>query len=180
MKKDRAEFEYLAVTSTIAEGKYEGSECTDNYTLSPKGLWKLKGLLDAVGIDTEGSIDLDVKELIGLQYLGEVINTEFEGRKYPHVSECLEAEGTEEDEKPSKSKKVEEEEEADEEADEEGEKPDSDGDDFEITESDVNDLDAEELTSLLDELGIKAKLIGGISMKRKAAITALKKAGYLG
>lgn len=170
MRKDRGEFEYLAVTSTVAEGKFEGAECIDNYTLSPKGLWKLKGLLDAVGIDTEGSIDLDVKELIGLQYLGEVINTEFEGRKYPHVSECLEAEGTEEETEKDKEETAEDEEEV----------PDSDGDEeFSITEADVNDLDAEELTSLLDEIGVKAKLIGGISMKRKAAIAALKKAGYL-
>lgn len=57
--------EMLSLTFNVMEGEYEGRKIFDLYVLTEKALWKLKDLLVAVGVDTEGMVDLDVDDLVG-------------------------------------------------------------------------------------------------------------------
>ena len=57
--------EMLSLTFNVVEGEYEGRKIFDLYVLTEKALWKLKDLLVAVGVDTEGMVDLDVDDLVG-------------------------------------------------------------------------------------------------------------------
>lgn len=45
----------------------------ENYVLQQNCLWKLKELLDVIGVDTSASIDLDPQDLIGVMVKGKVI-----------------------------------------------------------------------------------------------------------
>lgn len=51
----------------------------DNYVLIDKCMWKLKELFDALGIDTEGIVEMDVAELQGLQVNAKVIQETYNG-----------------------------------------------------------------------------------------------------
>lgn len=56
-----------------------GTAIWENYVLQENCLWKLKELLDAVGIDTEGTVDIDFNDLIGQTVTGKVIQEEYNG-----------------------------------------------------------------------------------------------------
>ena len=51
----------------------------DNYVLIDKCMWKVKELFDALGIDTERVVEMDVTELTGLQVNAKVIQEEYNG-----------------------------------------------------------------------------------------------------
>ena len=51
----------------------------DNYVLIDKCMWKVKELFDALGIDTEHVVEMDVTELTGLQVNAKVIQEEYNG-----------------------------------------------------------------------------------------------------
>ena len=56
-----------------------GRKLWDNYVLIDKCLWKVKELLDAVGIDTGELVEMDVTELVGLEVNGKVIQETYNG-----------------------------------------------------------------------------------------------------
>lgn len=49
------------------------SRIWENYVIQQNCLWKLKELLDVIGVDTSVSIDLDPQDLIGVMVKGKVI-----------------------------------------------------------------------------------------------------------
>lgn len=51
----------------------------DNYVLIDKCMWKLKELFEALGIDTEAIVTMDVNELIGMQVNAKVIQETYQG-----------------------------------------------------------------------------------------------------
>lgn len=57
---------YIAWTFEILDGKYKGQKPKPfNTTLQPQGLWNLKGLLEALGVEIpDGAADIDLKEII--------------------------------------------------------------------------------------------------------------------
>ncbi len=64
--------EMLSLTFNVMEGEYEGRKIFDLYVLTEKALWKLKDLLVAVGVDTEGMVDLDADDLVGEVFVAKV------------------------------------------------------------------------------------------------------------
>ena len=64
--------EMLSLTFNVMEGEYEGRKIFDLYVLTEKALWKLKDLLVAVGVDTEGMVDLDIDDLVGEVFVANV------------------------------------------------------------------------------------------------------------
>lgn len=52
----------------------------ENYVIQQNCLWKLKELLDVVGIDTSGSLDLDASELVGVMVRGKVIQDTYDDK----------------------------------------------------------------------------------------------------
>lgn len=71
--------EMLNITFNVAEGEYEGRKIFEFYVLTEKALWKLKDLLVALGINTEGQVDVSVDDLVGEMLIGNVEIQEQEG-----------------------------------------------------------------------------------------------------
>ena len=57
-----------------------GTAIWENYVLQENCLWKLKELLDAVGFDTTGALELDFEELVGQTVNAKVVQDEYNGQ----------------------------------------------------------------------------------------------------
>jgi hypothetical protein len=66
---------YWQLTFTLLEEPFTGRKAWDKFMLSVDALWKLKNLLDAIGIEVKGESDLDSSDLLG-QEVGIVIKHE--------------------------------------------------------------------------------------------------------
>lgn len=62
----------LNITFSVAEGEYEGRKIFEFYVLTEKALWKLKDLFIALGIDTDGMVNVDIEDLVGEMLIGNV------------------------------------------------------------------------------------------------------------
>lgn len=69
----------------------EGRKLFDNFVLTDKALWKLKELLDALGMDTSVMVELDPNELVGLQVQAKVVQEEYNGETVNRVKKILPA-----------------------------------------------------------------------------------------
>lgn len=61
----------------------------DNYVLIDKCLWKVKELLDALGIDTSELVEMDVTELVGMEVQAKVIQETYNGDVMNRVKKIL-------------------------------------------------------------------------------------------
>lgn len=138
----------LVVKWKLTSGKGKGGAVWDNLPLVPQALWRLKGLLEALGVEVpDSSMDIDLTELEGQEASLQIVNENFEGKDRPKVTnygspgeaDADEGESEEEEEeeeedkpvkKPAKKKaskkpaKDEDEEEEEEEEDDEDEEED--------------------------------------------------------
>lgn len=72
---------YLKFTFEVAEGEMEGTKAWDNMSLQSQSLWKLRGFMEAAGVETvDGEMDIDPDEFVGLIVLGNVIHDEYKGK----------------------------------------------------------------------------------------------------
>jgi hypothetical protein len=104
----------------LLKWKVKGKNVTlfDNISLLPQALWRLKTMLEAIGIEVPDSVmDVELDDLVGQSCKLEVTNETYEGKERPKVTNylSLEDKGGEEAE--------EKEEETEEEAEEEDSKP---------------------------------------------------------
>ena len=76
----------------------KGCRVYENYPLIDTALWKLKGMLQAIGMKAEGKISLDLDKLIGKQLIVEVIHEDYNGQERARVSECRKLSAASEDE----------------------------------------------------------------------------------
>lgn len=167
--------DYIEVTSEVISGKCEGGISKNVQSLSPQSLWKVAQFLDALGFDVSGELTMSPSEMIDMTFLGKVVNEEYEGVEYPKIRNYKADKEDSEDELETESDEDEDDSEAE---DDEGSDEEED-DSIEISEEDIKSMSAEELETLLHEVGIKAKLIGTLTMKQKRAVKLLKDAGHL-
>jgi hypothetical protein len=81
---------YLAWKWKIAEGPYKGVTIYDNTSLKSTALWRLKTLLECLGVDvTDGKMSLDLKEYIGKTCGIKVTNETYQGKERPRITEFL-------------------------------------------------------------------------------------------
>lgn len=148
--------EMFKVKVQLTRGK-EKAIAYDNLVLTPNALWKLKGLLEAAGVEVpEGEMDIEEKDLVGLEFEAEVLNENFEGKDRPKLvsfrpsSEDEESdddeeeeddEEDEEEEEAPKSKKKASKKSAKDEDDDDAEEEDDSDDDDENEEEDDDDSD---------------------------------------
>jgi hypothetical protein len=72
---------YLEFKFKVVEGEFEGTTAYDNMSLQPQALWKLRGFMEAAGVETvDGPMDIDPDELIGLVVTGHIIHEPYKGR----------------------------------------------------------------------------------------------------
>lgn len=104
--------QYLAAKLRVFDGKYEGKYAYDNWSLQPQALFKLRGVMEAGGLEVEdGEMEIDPDELIGLIVVGDVVHEEYKGKPQTRIAgyssvEDHDGEEEEEDEKPAKATKA--------------------------------------------------------------------------
>lgn len=103
-RRDGDKAEYLAFTFVVTEGEHTGAKLWDNASLSEKALWRLRSLLECLGveIDDEDEMDIDLEDLVG-RSMTAVVSHE-KDPDYGKKARITDFYGDEEDEKP-KSKK---------------------------------------------------------------------------
>lgn len=85
----------------VTGGSGKGSNVFETFSLAEKALWKLKMLLEAMGMKASGKMTLDLDKLEGKSVGIEVVHDEYNGRKQAKIAQYLklsELEDTEADE----------------------------------------------------------------------------------
>jgi hypothetical protein len=65
---------------TITDGPATGRKLWATIMMQPNALWKLRQLLEAIGLEKAGTDDLDTEELKDCELLVDVINEDYEGQ----------------------------------------------------------------------------------------------------
>ena len=77
----------------VVEGDYKGATIWDNTSLLPQALWRLKNLLDCLGIDTSGEVNLVAKEILGKRALVEISIETYQGKERSRITQFLKGVG---------------------------------------------------------------------------------------
>ena len=88
MKQSQGGNDMIVVTFEVTKGSDKGARCIENYPLAENALWKLKGLLQAIGMKCDGKVRLDLDKLIGKMCIITVSEEEYEGKIRARVQEC--------------------------------------------------------------------------------------------
>lgn len=75
------------VTFEVTAGESKGCKCIENYPLIETALWKLKSLLQAVGMKAEGRVQIDLDKLEGKALEIQVQYEEYNGQDRARVTE---------------------------------------------------------------------------------------------
>ena len=123
VKESGAGNDMIVVAFEAIKGVDKGSRVFANYVLTDTALWKLKGLLQAIGMKADGKVQLDLDKLIGKTCSVTVKHEEYDGKLRARVEDVAKIAATsdsddaEEEDDDEKFMNVEEDE------DEEEEKP---------------------------------------------------------
>jgi Protein of unknown function (DUF669) len=99
----------IVVSWVVTDGPKKGTKLNyDNISLLPQALWKLKALLEALGVEVpDSSLSVEESDLVGGECSIEVTNETYAGKERPKITGYVSSEdvpeGEEEDEKPAKS-----------------------------------------------------------------------------
>lgn len=99
-------YDYWAVRFKVTAGQYKGSVLFDNLSHSPAALFKIKRLLEVLGVEAEGMVDIDPDELVGQELDVLVVNENFEGKDRPKVQEYMALSTTSEEEEEEEEEEV--------------------------------------------------------------------------
>ena len=97
MKQSQGGNDMIVVTYEVTKGSDKGARCIENYPLAENALWKLKGLLQAIGMKCDGKVRLDLDKLIGKVCIITVSDEEYEGKIRSRVQECKKLAAVDED-----------------------------------------------------------------------------------
>jgi len=125
MKQSQGGNDMIVVTYEVTKGSDKGARCIENYPLAENALWKLKGLLQAIGMKCDGKVRLDLDKLIGKVCIITVSDEEYEGKIRSRVQECkkLAAVADEEDDDEDQDEEDDSDDDEDDEEEEEEEAP---------------------------------------------------------
>lgn len=188
----------IVFVTEIADGEHKGAKPMPFYCpLSEESLWKLHALLTAMGVEVpDDEMDLDLSELVGEKFVGVITHDTFNGRKQAKITDFDSAENYEG--KGKKDKKKDKKKGADKDDDKKSSKKDksskkSKDDDAgdkkksskkdkgadkkkdkgkkakKIAESDVKDMDEDELEKLVDKHDLDVDLDDFPKLKKKIA-----------
>lgn len=109
--------EMFKVTFEVVAGPSKGCRVIENYPLIDTALWKLKSLLQAIGMKADGRVQIDLDKMEGKVLEIEVFYEEYQGQDRAKISETRkfianeEPDDDEEDEEPEEEDEEDEEEE---------------------------------------------------------------------
>lgn len=69
----------LTAAFEVIKGTSTGARVYDNFVLTEKALWKLKGFLEVLGMKADGRIVLDLDKLVGRTCIINVLHEEYNG-----------------------------------------------------------------------------------------------------
>jgi hypothetical protein len=78
-KETQAGDDMMVATFEVTRGESKGARVFENFVLTEKALWKLKGYLEAVGMKAEGKVVIDFDKLLGKACIIEVAHEEYNG-----------------------------------------------------------------------------------------------------
>ena len=79
----------LTMAFEVIKGDSKGARVYDNFVLTDKALWKLKQLLQVVGVKCDGKIALDLDKLIGKVCDIAVYHEEYNGKLKARIDEYI-------------------------------------------------------------------------------------------
>ena len=88
MRESQGGNDMISVAFEVTKGQDKGARVFENYPLAENALWKLKGMLQAIGMKCEGKVQLDLDKLVGKMCIIEVAHEEYEGKLRARVQEC--------------------------------------------------------------------------------------------
>ena len=99
MRESQGGNDMISVAFEVTKGQDKGARVFENYPLAENALWKLKGMLQAIGMKCEGKVQLDLDKLVGKVCIVEVSHEEYDGKTRARIQECRKlAAASEEDE----------------------------------------------------------------------------------
>lgn len=165
----------LKWTFEVTEGKFKGSKLWLNTSLVPAALFKLREVLEGLGLEVPDDVmELDLSDIVGLSCGVNVLHEDYQGKPQARIIDFISAEDVsedEDDEKPKKKSKKDE--------DDEEEKPSKKSKKDEDDAPDVSSMDEDELQEVINEAGLDVDLedYGSIKKKRAAVEEALESGG---
>lgn len=75
----------IVVAFEVIKGLDKGARVYENFPLVDKALWKLKGLLQAIGMKADGKVQLDLDKLVGKTCSVTVKHEEYDGKTRARV-----------------------------------------------------------------------------------------------
>lgn len=79
----------LKIAFEVTEGADKGNRVFDNIVLTDKALWKLKSLLQTIGMKSDGKLAIDLDSMVGKQLEINVTHEEYNGQLRARVAEFL-------------------------------------------------------------------------------------------
>lgn len=154
----------IAVTVKVAEGKFEGKKLTDRLWLTPKSLWRVRSLLESLGLSVPKKVvNIPTKGLVGKELGATVIDDDpYNGRIKSKIGDFIDLEtladldDDEDDEDDDDLDDVD-----DDDADDEDDDSDDDEDedeDGEDEDDDLEEMDRKELKAYIKENELEVKV----------------------
>ena len=80
LKESQGGNDMIVVQFEVTKGDDKGARVFENYPLVDTALWKLKSLLQAIGMKADGKVQLDLDKLVGKVCIVAVKHEEYEGK----------------------------------------------------------------------------------------------------
>lgn len=87
VKQSQGGNDMVVVCFEVTKGDDKGSRVYENYPLIDTALWKLKGLLQAIGMKADGKVQIDLDKLVGKVVTIVVKHEEYEGKIRAKIDE---------------------------------------------------------------------------------------------
>lgn len=84
-KQSQSGNDMIVVAFEVIKGDDKSARVFENYPLIDTALWKLKGLLQAIGMKADGKVQLDLDRLIGKTCIVGVKHEEYDGKTRARV-----------------------------------------------------------------------------------------------
>ena len=111
VKASQSGNDMIVVQFEVTKGDDKGARVFENYPLIDTALWKLKGLLQAIGMKADGKVQLDLDKLVGKVCIVAVKHEEYEGKTRARVDYVTKYSSASEDDEDEDADDVEDEEE---------------------------------------------------------------------
>jgi len=159
----------LAVTIKITEGKFKGKKLTDRLWITPKSLWRVRSMLEALGITVPKKVvNLPIKKIIGKELGLTVIDDEpYNGRIKSKIGDFVDLEtladlyDDEDEDEDFDEDDVDDDDDDDEDSDEDEDEDDEDEDedeDEDDEDDDLEEMNRKELKAYIKENDLSVKV----------------------